>query len=252
MSWAWTCSGGWRSRAGRRTNSRRSATGRCGCDPGALGAGNRWYKVRVGPHYGLMQDVGVPGFVDPADPSKLWIDWDRAYKEHTEAWDREARVRRAVSDRTENAFDRTLDRLNPFGGKLRPEDERSSRSASRGCGRETAAAREQCAELRRQQSDVGAQAGADRDESAELMRRIEELERIHEVGRKTQGDRRRIRGHRPDVRQRPAVPDHVRVRGPPDRVRARLRPTAHQALQEAGTEVDVWIDPENPDAIVPN
>ena len=44
----------------------------------SLGSGNRWYKVRVRPQYGLMSDVGVPVFVDPTDASEIWIDWDAA------------------------------------------------------------------------------------------------------------------------------------------------------------------------------
>jgi hypothetical protein len=36
-----------------------------------LGAGNRWYKVRVRPNSGLMNEVAFPCFVDPADPQRL-------------------------------------------------------------------------------------------------------------------------------------------------------------------------------------
>src|SRR6187431_2627961 len=35
---------------------------------GPIGSGNRWYKVRLKPSYGLMKDLGVPCLVDPADP----------------------------------------------------------------------------------------------------------------------------------------------------------------------------------------
>ena len=218
---------------------------------GALGAGNRWYKVRVGAHYGLMQDVGVPGFVDPADPSKLWIDWDRAYKEHTEAWDREARVRRAVSDRTENAFDRTLNRLNPFGGKLRPEDELLVKERVAQVRAREAAEREKWAELRRQQSDLGHRP-ADGDESAELMRRIADLERIHKVGRKTKAtvvafeETGRTFANVPvflitfEFEDRRIVFEHV------------YGPRLINRYRKLGTKVDVWVDPEDPDAIVPN
>ena len=38
---------------------------------GLIGAGNRWYKVRVRSQYGLMKSVGVRGLVDPSDPRKL-------------------------------------------------------------------------------------------------------------------------------------------------------------------------------------
>jgi len=218
---------------------------------GALGYGKRWYKVRLGAHYGLMPAVGVPGFVDPGDPSKLWIDWDRAYEEHTEAWDREARVRRAVSDRTEHKFDSTLHRLgNPFARKLRPEDdqlveERVAQEQAR-----AAEQQEQWAAIRRQNADLG-HTPSDPGESAELMRRIEDLRRIHEVGRKTKAtvvtceDTGRTFANVPvylitfEIEGRTLVFEHVY--GP--RLIKKYKP---------GAKVDVWVDPENPDAIVPN
>lgn len=217
---------------------------------GPLGHGNRWYKVRVGAHYGLMKDVGVPGFVDPGDPSKLWIDWDRAYSEHTEAWEREARIRRAVSERTDNKFDSTLNRLNPFAGKLRPEDEQLVQARVAQEQARTAAERAKWDELRRQQSDLGHRP-ADGNESAELMRRIAELERIHKVGRKTKAtvvtcvDTGRTFANVPvfdivfDIEGRRVEFEHVY--GP--RLIKKYKP---------GVKVDVWIDPVNPDAIVPN
>ena len=88
-----------------------------------MGNGNRWYKVRVEPQFGLMKELGVPCVVNPADPSEIWIDWDAAYKEHEPVWDREARVRREAT-RREGGIDAALSRLgNPLVGKLRPEDE---------------------------------------------------------------------------------------------------------------------------------
>jgi hypothetical protein len=90
---------------------------------GPLGAGNRWYKVRVRPTYGLMPELGVPCFVDPSNRVDIWIDWDKAYEEHVPAWEREARVRRGVSDR-DNPYDKVIGRVvNPFAGKLREGEE---------------------------------------------------------------------------------------------------------------------------------
>ena len=66
---------------------------------GLVGSGNRWYKLRVRPSFGLMRDVGVPCLVDPADPSEIWIDWDAAYKEHVPAWERHARVQQEIGRR---------------------------------------------------------------------------------------------------------------------------------------------------------
>jgi hypothetical protein len=47
---------------------------------GLIGSGNRWYKLRVRPQFGLMPKLGVPCYVNPADPAELWIDWDASYE----------------------------------------------------------------------------------------------------------------------------------------------------------------------------
>jgi hypothetical protein len=217
-----------------------------------VGGGNRWYKVRVRPNYGLMRDVGVPGFVDPSDPSKLWIDWDAAYKEHVDAWEREARVRRAVSERTTGKLESTLDRLgNPFAGKLRPEEERLVEERIAREKARTAQQQEHYAALARQKMAAKGVTPAAPGESEELMRRIADLRRIHEVGRKAKAtvvaceDTGRTFANVPvflvtfDVEDRRIVFEHMY--GP--RLIKRYKP---------GAKVDVWIDPENPDAIVPN
>ena len=51
-----------------------------------LGAGKRWFSVRLKRSYGLMPEVGIPCLVDPNDPHKLWIDWDAGYDLHEPAW----------------------------------------------------------------------------------------------------------------------------------------------------------------------
>ena len=83
------------------------------------------------------------------------------------------------------------------------------------------------------------------------MRRIEELGRIHEVGRKTKAtvvtcvDTGRTFANVPvfdivfDIEGRRIEFEHVY--GP--RLIKKYKP---------GVKVDVWIDPVNPDAIVPN
>jgi hypothetical protein len=222
---------------------------------GVLGHGKRWYSVRVGPQYGLMKDVGVPGFVDPGDPSKLWIDWDRAYKEHTEAWDREARIRRAVSERTEHKFDSTLHRLgNPFARKIKPEDEQLVEERVAQEEARAAEQQEQWAEHRRQQADLG-HAPANAGESEELMRRIEALRKLSETGRKTKAvviareDTDRTFANVPVIMitfefhdgtaKRQVAFEHVY--GP--RVSKKYKP---------GVKVDLWFDPADPDSIVPN
>ena len=187
---------------------------------GPIGAGNRWYKVRVRPQYGLMKSVGVRAFVDPADPSKLWIDWDASYKEHVAAWEREARVRREVEVR-KGGIDGALDRLaNPLAGKLRPEEdalvqERLEPEARR--------ERQQRDHLLKQLRGGDGPPPTD-DEYQELLRRIDEQRRIQRKGRKTIATVVGTRGDRSDVRDDPRRPAGVRDRGPCGAVRARLRP----------------------------
>jgi hypothetical protein len=139
---------------------------------GPMGAGNRWYKVRVRPTYGLMAGVGVPCFVDPADREQIWLDWDKAYEEHVPAWEREARVRRGVSDR-DNPYDKVVGRLvNPFAGKLREGEE--DLVAARIAEQEARAAK-----YAPPPPDPAVQA-----QSSELKRRMDELTRVQHTGRK--------------------------------------------------------------------
>ena len=46
----------------------------------------------------------VPVLRRPAEPGRVWIDWDAAYEAHTEAWGRHARVEREVA-RRENLWE---------------------------------------------------------------------------------------------------------------------------------------------------
>ena len=100
-----------------------------------IGAGRRWYKVRLKPTFGLMDGVAFPCFVDPSDPEKLWIDWDAAYEAHIDRWGRHARVERELA-RRENLWEYAFERvMNPFAGRSRTASRRrrsaSTRSARR-------------------------------------------------------------------------------------------------------------------------
>ncbi len=204
-----------------------------------LGGGNRWYKVRLKPSYGLMKDLGVPCLVDPSDPSKIWIDWDAAYDEHVPAWEREARVRREV-ERRKGGIDGALARIgNPLVGKLRPEDEEHVQQAiANGSARERAI----------QEKYAGDPALA--AEARELERRMDDLARIVKDGRKTTGtvverdDTGRTFSNVPvivltfDVEGRRVVFEHIF--GP-----------RHAKHYTVGRTVEVWVDPANPDAIRP-
>jgi hypothetical protein len=204
----------------------------------SLGSGNRWYKLRVRPQYGLMADVGVPVFVEPGDASEIWIDWDAAYKEHIPAWEREARVRREVGKR-KGGIDGALERIgHPLTGKLRPEDEVHVQ-----------------AKLERERELRARYAPPPPDpalaaESTELKRRMDELTRIHSEGVKTvatvvhRENTDRTFGGVPvilltfDIEGRRIAFEHTF--GP-----------RHAKHYKVGKQVEVWVDRDNPDAICP-
>jgi hypothetical protein len=56
-------------------------------------------RAEIDTSYGLSRRLGVPAFVDPADPTQLWVDWDAAFQEHREAWDRKERIDREIASR---------------------------------------------------------------------------------------------------------------------------------------------------------
>ena len=187
-----------------------------------------------------MPEVGVPCFVDPSDRAQLWIDWDAAYEEHVPAWEREARVRRGVSDR-DNPYDKVIGRLaNPFAGRLREGEEElvEARIAA-----EAERMRELQAKYAPPPPDPATQA-----ESGELKRRMDELARIQQTGRKTRAtvvardDTGRTFANVPvilltlRVDGREVVFEHVY--GP-----------RHAKRYTVGREIDVWVDAD--DAICP-
>ncbi|MDA0180394.1 hypothetical protein OJ997_08825 [Solirubrobacter phytolaccae] len=197
---------------------------------GGVGGGNRWYKVRVRPQYGLMKDVPVPCFVNPADPSDLWIDWDAAYDAHEGAWEREARIRRAVSDAS-NPYDKVVGRLtNPFAGRVRAEDE----------------AAEAEARIEREKPPPPAAPGP----PGPFEVRLAELGRIKDTGRKT---RATVMAHTATPRSMfgmPVVMLTFFVEGRTVEFEHCYGPR-HLKHYKVGREVDVWIDPDNPDALCP-
>ena len=218
----------------------------------SLGSGNRWYKVRVRPQYGLMRDVGVPCVVNPRDPGELWIDWDAAYDEHLVAWEREARVRREVS-RRRGGLDGALERIgNPFAGKLRPGEEAYVERAIDREAERTRELQERAAEYNAQRLlKKGLKPAVVTDgESAELRRRMDELVRIHNEGIKTTGtivareDTTRTFANIPvilltfEIDGRHVVFEHVY--GP-----------RHAKRYKPGARFDVWVDRDDPDAICP-
>ncbi len=207
---------------------------------GPLGAGNRWYKVRVRPQYGLMPELGVPCLVDPSDRSQIWIDWDAAFDEHVPAWEREARVRRGVSDRA-NAYERVVERvINPFAGRLRDGEEELVEQRVEA---EAERVRELQAKFAPPPPDPVA-AG----EQGELMARIEELGRIQREGLKRRAtvvareDTGRTFANVPVILLTLELDDGRRV------VFEHVYGPRHAKHYKPDREIDVWIDA---DAICP-
>jgi hypothetical protein len=216
-------------------------------DAGTLGGhGNRWYKWRVRPQYGLMPRLGVPCFVNPADARELWIDWDVAYSEHVPAWEQQARVRRELA-RRDGRYDQVIDRVtNPFSGKLRPgEEELVEQERARREAREREIV-EQFADGALAHGFVPVAAG----EADEHKRCMDELARIQRDGRKTVGtvvareDTDRTLANVPlilltfEIEGRQVVFEHVF--GP-----------RHAKRYQPGKTVDVWVDLADPQAICP-
>lgn len=152
--------------------------------PNAYGGdGNRWYKVRLKRTYGLMPGVGVPCVVSPGDPEKIWVDWDKAYDEHEDEWDRQGRIKREVA-RRDGGFDHLAARVaDPFAGKARGDElaEAESVREERDKGEKAREARMKAeGEYRAAEMGFGP---VDADEKAEHIRRTDELSRLTREGR---------------------------------------------------------------------
>jgi hypothetical protein len=199
-------------------------------DPGGLlGNGDRWYKLRLRPTFGLMKEVGVPCFVNPSDPSEIWIDWDRAYEEHEPIWAREARVRREVMRRG-GAIDAFLSRFgNPLVGRLQPGDE---------------ALVEARLQARRTTAAVGDAEGA------EVMRRIQEGQRLAAVGRRTTGVVLAREEPGRTLGQVPVIVLRIDVEGRELSYEHTLGPR-HAKDFTPGRRIEVFVDPADPDVICP-
>ena len=147
-------------------------------------SGKRWYRPRLRGSYGLLQSLGVPAFVDPADPTQLWVDWDAAFEEHTEAWDRKERIDREIASRS-GGFEHVTHRLlNPLHGKLRPgEEPLVEEEIARRAARGQAISAEALA-ANREWLAARAAEPVPADAQAEQARRIAQAERLKREGRK--------------------------------------------------------------------
>lgn len=87
------------------------------------GKGKRAWSLRLRRTGGLLATVGVPCLVDPADPTRLWLDWDAAYDLHVPAWDRAQAVDHAI-ERHRGGIDAVIGKvLSPLRPTLDPADQ---------------------------------------------------------------------------------------------------------------------------------
>lgn len=219
------------------------------------GGGKRWYTVRVRPSFGLMAKVGVPCVVDPSEPTELWIDWDAAYQEHVPAWERHARIKRGVAQR-EGTYSSVMDRItNPLAGRLKEGEEVDVDRVIAEEAERAARTREHFIERARERDAAKGITPAAPGESDELRRQMDELTRIQQTGRRV---RAKVVDRSETDRTFASVPvillsfDLDEGDATPRRVvfEHHFGPR-HAKHYKVGKEVDVWIDPRDPDVISP-
>jgi hypothetical protein len=218
-----------------------------------IGAGRRWYKVRLAPTYGLTDGVSIPCSVDPEDPRKLWIDWDAAHEAHAEAWGRHARVERELA-RRENLWEYAFERvMNPFAGRLK-DDEQELVERTYEERKAAQADQERRAREAAERHMVEQGFTPDPDGVAEMKAAAERLKRIHGTGRKvratvvSQHESGRRIGAVPVIEITFDVDDGGTVRRVSYEHLFGPRGAKHY---KPGRTVDVWIDPGDPEAICP-
>lgn len=207
-------------------------------------SGKRWYRPRLlRRSHGLWSTVGVPGFVDPADPTQLWVDWDAAYEEHVEAWERKGRVEREIAAR-EGGLERVTHRLfNPLDGRLRPGEE-SLVEAELARRKEREAAYVEQA-IAANPSLVPA------TDQVEVARRIAEAERLKREGRKAKAVVVAQAATGRVVSQMPVVLITLDVEDGGTRrlTYEHLWGRRHAEAYAVGKRIDVRIDPGDPDRV---
>lgn len=87
-----------------------------------VGSGRRWWTTTLRKTWGLTDGVEIPVWVDPADGTRLWVDWDAAYDAHEPVWRTRSAVEREVAGRR-GWYDGVAQRIaDPFAGRVVPED----------------------------------------------------------------------------------------------------------------------------------
>ena len=124
----------------------------------------------------------MPGYVDPQDPTRLWIDWDAAYEEHMPAWDRKSAVEREVA-RRRGPIDRLVNRVSePLAPKLAPEDQHLVEAQ---LARDAEQEARDVEAAHRHMEAIG-RGPAPADEQEEYARRNAEALRIYQTGREVE------------------------------------------------------------------
>lgn len=217
--------------------------------------GKRWYSFRVKPQTGLLPRLGVPCFVDPANPDQLWLDWDASWDEHVPAWEQDAAVRIEV-DRRRGGIEGALGRVfhNPLARHITPEEEVLVQQAQEAEARREEHYRQEAIDRMAAEGGSSGFVLASPEEAAEQERQRLDAERIYNTGREVQAT---VVANEPTGRTLAAVPtflitfdlddggvhrrvDHEYIWGP--RVAKRYK---------VGKAFPVRIDPDDPNRITP-
>jgi hypothetical protein len=223
------------------------------CASGGL-SGKRWYRLRVKNSYGLLGDVPIPVHVNPENGWDMWVDWDAAYQAHVEAWERHDRVELAKARRA-GKVEGIAERItNPFAGKLRPGEEALVEQSIEEDRRREAELEERLRPQREAQLAKMGFGPVGEDEQSEYKRRREEMERVYRDGRPAKAT---VIANAPAGRTLANIPvvlitfeihdgpaprrlEYEHVWGP-----------RHAKRLKVGKQVDVHVDPADPNLICP-
>ena len=196
---------------------------------GGVGGGNRWYKVRVRPQYGLMKDVPCRASSTRPTP-RISGSTGTAPTTHTSPRGSARRASGAAWGSAPTCTTGPGPAVNPFAGKVRSEDE--------------------LAEVERRVEAEKPPPPPPPGPPSYFERQLAELRRIKDNGRKTRATVMRHEATNREMFSSPVVMLHFDVEGR-DIVFEHCYGWRHLKHYKVGRKVDVWIDPENPDALCP-
>jgi len=212
--------------------------------------GKRWYQVRLKPQYGLINRIGLPCVIDPANAENIWIDWDAAYDEHVVAWEQEAAIKKEMATRR-GGIDGTLDRIfsNPFTRDATDEEKAMVQERIAEEDAKTEAIRQRLIA----QNEAAQASKTDPDELTELKRREAEAQRIFAEGREVLAT---VRSNSVNGRNLAGIPLVSIVfelhEDPPRRVGLEYSFGKRGAARyPVGETVRIKVDQQNPELITP-